>query len=136
MTYIPIYVPIIMYNMSDCFTRITAFPEFQVSSFVAVYLPVSELSLFIENYTIYNVYCNICVFIKKYKYTLYIPFVIIGCCISELHGHLCIHYNVSHRVVLLLFHKNYNVYLLTCWYIRLIGFYDFVMFRCSTPSGF
>ena len=36
-------------------------------------------------------------------------FVLIGCCVSELHGHLCPYCNVWPEAVLL-FYKNYIVY--------------------------
>ena len=36
--------------------------------------------------------------------------VLIGCCVSELHGHLCAYCNVWPEAVYCLFYKNYIVY--------------------------
>ena len=64
------------------------------------------LRLFIvyKNYIVYyNVYCYYCgVFIEKHTHTK-----LIGCCVSELHGHICSYRNVWPEAVYL---KNYIVY--------------------------
>ena len=54
--------------------------------------------LFYKNYIIYyNVYCYYCgVFIEKYVHT---EFHLIGCCVSELYGHLCPYRNVLPEAV-------------------------------------
>ena len=80
---------------------------YHITSFVTLHLLVSEIAkciargcllLFYKNYIVYyNVYCYYCgVFIETYVYP---SFALIGCCMSELHGHLCPYRNVLPEAV-------------------------------------
>ena len=103
----PIYVPIVMYSLRfviqeqqgllNCLhVSIISRSYRSLSSFVALNHPVSEIvictawgCLLLSRTTLfyYNVYPIILVFsIEKYVYT---EFVLISCCVNELHGHLC-----------------------------------------------
>ena len=70
------------------------------------------LSLFYKNYIVYNVYRDYCgAFNEKYVST---NFALIGCCVSELHGHLCPYCNVRPGAIFTratLFNE-----LFKCWY--------------------
>ena len=67
-------------------------------------------------------------------------FVLIGCCMSELHGHLCPYRNVLAEAVWLFIVVLQELHcLLNCLHvcmIRVRGFYHVTMFRYSKPSGF
>ena len=59
-------------------------------------------------------------------------FIVIGYCVSELHGHPIIMYGVRlFNVVLEELHCLPN-----CLQMRVRGCYHFIKFHCSTPSGF
>ena len=58
-------------------------------------------------------------------------FILIGCCVSELHGHLCPYRNVWPEAVYCSFTNCLHVSI-----IRVIGFYHFTKFCLSTPSRF
>ena len=82
--------------------------------FVALHLLVSEIAeciawgcLLLFYIVYYSVYFIIVVCSDK---SMCIPsFILIGCCVSELKGHLCLYCNVWPEAFLL-FYKNYIVY--------------------------
>ena len=61
-------------------------------------------------------------------------FVLIGCCVSELYGHICPYRNVWPEAVLQELHCLPNC--LHVLMIRVIGCYHFTKFCYSRPSGF
>ena len=76
------------------------------------------LRLFIKNYIVYyNVYCYYCgVFTEKYVYT---SFVLIGCCVSELHGRICPYRNIWPEAVYCCFTRTtLFTKLFTCFYVQ------------------
>ena len=58
-------------------------------------------------------------------------FVLIGCCMSELHGHLCPYSNVLPEAIYCCFPNCLHVCM-----IRVRGCFHITKFRYSTPSGF
>ena len=91
--------------------------------------------LFYKNYTVYyNVYCYRCgVFTEKY---VCIP-NLIGCCVSELCGHLCPYPNVRPEAVYCCFTR--TILFTKFWYVYIIvfmDFYQFTKFRLLIQSGF
>ena len=84
-----------------------------------------------KNYIVYyNVYCVVCL-LKS----MCIPsFVLIGCCMSELHAPIVMNYLRLFIVVLQELHCFSNC-LHVCM-IRVRGFYHVTKFRYSTTSGF
>ena len=86
-------------------------------SFVTLHLLVSEIAKYITwgcfccfTRTTYIVYYNVYIVVCSLKSMCIPSFVLIGCCVSELHGHLCPYHNVWPEVFLLLFYKNHIVY--------------------------
>ena len=61
-------------------------------------------------------------------------FVLIGCCVSELHGHLCPCHNVWPKVVLQELHCLSNC--LHAYSLVVKDFYRYAKFRLLTPAGF
>ena len=61
-------------------------------------------------------------------------FIVIGYCVSELHGHICPYYNIWPEAVLQELHCLPNC-LHDCM-MRVRGCYHFIKFHCSTPFGF
>ena len=77
--------------------------------------------MFYKNYIVYyNVYCVIVVCSLKSMCTP--SFVLIGCCVSELHGHICPYHNVWPEAVYW-FYKNYIVYHIVYIYVGYLLFY-------------
>ena len=69
------------------------------------------LRLFIVVYNNYIVYYSIVVIVVcSVKSMCITSFVVIGCCVSELHGHICPHRKCMASGYLSLFYKNYVVY--------------------------
>ena len=60
-------------------------------------------------------------------------FVLIGYCVSDLHGHICLYRNVLPEAVLQELHCLSNC--LHIFMIRVRGCYHVTKFRYSTPSG-
>ena len=111
----------------------------------AVYCCFTRTTLFTTMFTVIIV-----VFLLK---RICMPsFVLIGCCVSELHGHLCPYRNVLPEAVYCCFTRTTLFILQTCnfpipwslWIsisthvcmIRGRGFYHVTKFRYSKPSGF
>ena len=87
----------------------------------AVYCCFTRTTLFTTMFTVIIVVCSL-------KSMCVPSFILIGCCVSELHGHLCAHCNVWPEAVYLLFNKNYIVYY--CFYCGvLIEKYVYTKFR-------
>ena len=64
-------------------------------------------------------------------------FVLIGCCVSELHGHLCPYRNVWPEAVYCCFTRTtLFTKILYVYNIVFINFYQFTKFRLSIQSGF
>ena len=59
----------------------------------AVYCCFTRTRLFTTMFTVIIAVCSL-------KSTCMPSFVLIGCCVSELHGHLCLYYNVLSIIVL------------------------------------
>ena len=64
-------------------------------------------------------------------------FILIGCCVSELYGHLCPYHNVWPEAVIVVLQE---LQCLQCCLhvdiIRVMGIFNFTKFRLSIPSGF
>ena len=90
----------------------------------AVYCGFTRTTLFTTMFTV-----MIVVFIEKYVYT---SFVLIGCCVSELHGHVC-PYLFPEAIYCCFTRTTLFSKLFTCLYDQS---YHFTKFHCFTPSGF
>ena len=89
-----------------------------LSSFVTLYLPVSEIANELpELFSVYKNYIILYTFLKS-RCTL--CFVLIGSCFSELHVHLCCFHNVWPEGVSCCFTRNTTC--LHVYIIRVIGF--------------
>ena len=76
--------------------------------------------------------------VRGFLKSIRIPsFVLIGCCVSELHGHICPIVMYSLRLFIVVLQELHC--LPNCLYafmIRVIGCYHVTKFRYSTPSSF
>ena len=67
--------------------------------------------------------------------SMYIPsFVLIGCCLSELHGHLCLYHNVLPEAVYCCFTR--TTFIDMTYSMVVMDIYQYAKFRFSTLSGY
>ena len=85
------------------------------------------------NYIVYYD-ANVIIVVCSLKSMCVPSFIVIGYCVSELHGHTCPYCNVLFIVVLQELHCLPN-YLHICM-IKVIGCYHLTKFRCSIPYAF
>ena len=80
--------------------------------------------------------CLLCILVLCSLKSMCVPsFILIGCCVSELHGHLCAHCNVWPEAVYCCFTRTtLFIKLVTCLYDR--SCYHITKFCYSIPSGF
>ena len=96
----------------------------------AVYCCFTRTTLFTTMFTVIIVVCSL--------KSMCIPsFVLIGYCVSDLHGHICPYRNVWPEAVYCSFTRTtLFTDLITCFMIRVGGCYHVTKFRYSIPSGF
>ena len=92
----------------------------------AVYCCFTRTTLFTTMFTVIIVVCSL-------KRMCVPSFILISCCVSELHGHLCAHCNVWPEAVLQEQHLSNCLH--ACM-IRVRSCYHITKFCYSIPSGF
>ena len=94
------------------------------------------LRLFIARTTLFTTMFTVIIVVCSLKRTCIPSFVLIGCCVSELHGRICPYRNVWPEAVYCCFTRTtLFTEMFTCFYDQIIGCYHVTKFRYSTPSG-
>ena len=79
-----------MYCLRRCFTRTTLF----TTMFTVIIVVCSLKSMCITRTTLFTTMFTVIIVVCSLKSMCIPSFVLIGCCVSELHGHLCPYRNV------------------------------------------